>query len=258
MPRRNKPTIVLVTGGFDPLHSGHIAMFEQARLFGDMLIVGVNSDEWLTRKKGRPFMDKGERMNIIKHLKMVTQVIDFDDSDDSAIGAIKKVNNLYPQFDIVFANGGDRTIDNIPEMAMEAMMNDQLTFKFGVGGNDKKNSSSWILEDWKTQKTERDWGYWRVLDDKGTIKVKELVIEPGQSLSNQRHEFRQETWHIIKGECKIQFDNVETTVEAKPGDIQVIPKMAWHRAYNDDAAPCHIIEVQAGEKCVEEDIERKE
>ena len=81
--------VVLVTGGFDPLHSGHIEYFKAAKKLRQMnLIVGVNSDEWLTRKKGRPFMPFEERIAIIKELTCVDKVIGFDDSDDTACHAI--------------------------------------------------------------------------------------------------------------------------------------------------------------------------
>ena len=81
-------TTVLVTGGFDPLHSGHIAYFKEARTLGNKLVVGVNSDEWLARKKGRAFMPLAERVAIIKELSIVDKVIAFDDSDDTANQAI--------------------------------------------------------------------------------------------------------------------------------------------------------------------------
>lgn len=140
--------MVLVTGGFDPLHSGHIAYFDAAKKLGDILIVGVNSDEWLTRKKGKPFMPWGERALIISKLQMVDGIRHFDDSDGSARDAIRKVLKNYPNDDIIFANGGDRKLDNIPEMDVES---NRLEFAFGVGGDDKKNSSSWILENYKKE-----------------------------------------------------------------------------------------------------------
>ena len=87
-------TIVLVTGGFDPLHSGHIAYFKAAKSLGNKLIVGLNSDEWLTRKKGKPFMPFNERIEIINELSVVDEVISFDDSDDTACGAIYKTLSL--------------------------------------------------------------------------------------------------------------------------------------------------------------------
>ena len=121
--------IVLVTGGFDPLHSGHIAYFEQAKKLGDILVVGVNSDAWLARKKGAPFMPLLERTNIVRNLKMVDFVIDFNDDDGSAKNAIQMVRQSYPQDQIIFANGGDRTNDNIPEMDVA---DDNTKFAFGV------------------------------------------------------------------------------------------------------------------------------
>ena len=89
-------TIVIVTGGFDPLHSGHIVYFQDAKKLGDKLIVGINSDEWLVNKKGRPFMSLSERTEIIKNLAVVDEVVTFDDQDNSASGAIREVLKKYP------------------------------------------------------------------------------------------------------------------------------------------------------------------
>ena len=138
--------ITLVTGGFDPLHSGHIAYFKSAREFGNYLCVGVNSDDWLTRKKGKPFMNVSERMSIIKELKCVDLAIEFNDKDDSACDAIKTSLEVYDN--VLFCNGGDRGSVNTPEYERYRHDN-RVEFKFGVGGEDKKNSSSWILNNWK-------------------------------------------------------------------------------------------------------------
>jgi D-beta-D-heptose 7-phosphate kinase/D-beta-D-heptose 1-phosphate adenosyltransferase len=134
--------VVLVSGGFDPLHSGHINYFNAAKQLGDKLIVGLNSDAWLARKKGRAFMPIDERSTIIQNLKMVDGVILFNDDDGSAIEAIENVKMLYPNDDIIFANGGDRTAVNIPELVVK-----DVIFIFGVGG-DKKTSSSDLLRKW--------------------------------------------------------------------------------------------------------------
>ena len=139
-------TVTLVTGGFDPLHSGHIAYFKAAREFGNYLCVGVNSDDWLTRKKGKPFMNVSERMSIIKELKCVDLAIEFNDKDDSACDAIKTSLEVYDN--VLFCNGGDRGSVNTPEYERYRHDN-RVEFKFGVGGEDKKNSSSWILNKWK-------------------------------------------------------------------------------------------------------------
>ena len=112
-------TIVLVTGGFDPIHSGHIEYFKYAKSLGDELWVGLNSDAWLTRKKGRAFMPFHERMEIVKNLFMVDTVLNFDDNDGSASGAIFKTKSLVDMdTKIIFANGGDRTNQNIPELVI--------------------------------------------------------------------------------------------------------------------------------------------
>ena len=112
-------TIVLVTGGFDPIHSGHIAYFKSAKKLGDKLIVGVNSDEWLVNKKGSSFLPLDERIQIVSNLSVVDETIKFqDDEYESASNAITTVIKKYPEHKIIFANGGDRTSENIPEMKM--------------------------------------------------------------------------------------------------------------------------------------------
>lgn len=249
---------VLVTGGFDPLHSGHLAYFEEAKKLGDKLIVGVNSDAWLTRKKGAPFMPYKERVAIIKSLKMVDEIIPVlhDDKVDDAGGAIFRLQSTIGHDDqIIFANGGDRTHNNIPEMSMF----ETVKFVFGVGGTDKKNSSSWILENYKHPKTERDWGWYRVLDDKPGYKVKELVINPESKLSMQRHQHRAEHWYVLKGECSIETEWEGRTEfrSLTTNRSYSIDRTVWHRGINNSTEPCHILEVQYGDKCVEEDIERK-
>jgi len=133
--------VVIVTGGFDPIHSGHIEYFKAAKELGDFLIVGLNSDEWLQRKKGKEFMPWNERAAIIENLEIVDTVWKFDDSDDSSKEVLRIAKRAYAESEIIFCNGGDRTKDNIPEMEV-----DGVTFQFGVGGNNKQNSSSWILK----------------------------------------------------------------------------------------------------------------
>lgn len=251
--------VILVTGGFDPLHSGHIAYINSARQLGDSLIVGINSDEWLRSKKGREFMSWEERATIISNLHSVDRVINFDDSDNSAKDAIRKVRAIHPEAQIVFANGGDRTKENIPEMDLLTEML-HLEFVFGVGGEDKKNSSSWMLEEWKAPKTERSWGYYRVLHEVPGTKVKELTIMPGQSISLQRHAHRHEFWHITQGNCLVEqrmpggysLPVIEMTTHSQ----LVIPQNDWHRLHNPFDVPCQLIEIQYGSECSEEDIER--
>lgn len=248
--------IVLVTGGFDPLHSGHIAYFKTARELGDKLIVGLNSDAWLTRKKGQPFMPINERVTIIENLCMVDACILFNDDDGSSIEAIKNVRMMYPDAEIIFANGGDRTSINIPELNH---LDKNLTFKFGVGGTEKINSSSWILEEWKNPKYKRPWGWYRVLDDMPGYKIKELVIEPGKKLSLQRHLKRSEHWYILTGKCDIltEYNGSIIKISKFANEEYRIGVGVWHQGQNNYSEPCHILEVQYGTECNEDDIERK-
>ena len=249
-------SIVLVTGGFDPLHSGHIEYINQARQLG-RVVVGVNSDEWLTRKKGQPFMTIDERLSVMGNLKNVLCSIRFDDSDGSAKDAIKKVREMFPNEPIIFANGGDRTRENIPEMDTDI---DNVEFLFGVGGENKLNSSSWILKEWQSPKTERTWGYYRVLHEVEGMKVKELTVMPGKSLSMQKHQSRNEYWIVSEGQCIVN-SRLDNGYALPPKTLDIhgefkVNKNEWHQLTNPFATPCRIVEIQYGDKCIEEDIER--
>jgi len=247
---------VIISGGFDPCHSGHISYINAARQLGDNLIIALNSDAWLVRKKGRAFLPFAERKCILENLRSVDQVIAFDDSDDSACNAIRIVRAQYPHDSIVFANGGDRSIDNIPEIVF-----DDVEFAFGVGGHDKKNSSSWILTEWKAPKTERIWGYYRVLHEVPGMKVKELTVNPEQALSMQRHKQRSEYWIVEEGRCCVNSmmpnGYLLPAKELSQHDEISIPVNEWHQLINPYDTPCRVVEIQYGARCNEEDIERK-
>jgi len=242
--------IVIVTGGFDPIHSGHIAYFDAAKRLGNQLVVGLNSDAWLERKKGRAFMPFDERCTIVKNLKMVDWVLEFNDDDGTAIDAINRAKAKFPQAEIIFANGGDRTPDNIPEMSV-----DGVEFAFGVGGDNKANSSSWILDEWKSPKTQRPWGYYRVLYELPRTKVKELVVEPGKSLSMQRHNYRSEYWKVTQGMCVVVNPTGTTTLGVHGSYF--VARQEWHQLTNPFSEPCKLVEIQWGYDCTEEDIERQ-
>jgi len=250
--------IVLVTGGFDPLHSGHIEYFEAAKKLGDILIVGLNSDEWLERKKGRSFMHIYEREKIVSSLKVVDRVVCYPDADGSSKNAITGVRAMYPDATIIFANGGDRTKENIPEMDL---LDDNLEFVFGVGGENKMNSSSWLLDNWKHPKTDRAWGYYRILHEVPGAKVKELTINPGQRLSMQKHNKRSEFWLVTNGMCdvcsKLPNDYMLPVTVLKEHSTYKVPQGDWHQLTNPYDVPCKLVEIQYGQECVEEDIVRQ-
>ncbi len=136
--------VSLVTGGFDPIHSGHISYFSRAKDFSDFLVVGLNTEEWLTKKKGQYFQSWKERAEIISHLTMVDAVITVPDDDKgSACGAIAKCLEIADT--VVFCNGGDRGKSNTPETDLYGE-DPRVQFEFGIGGDNKMNSSSWILK----------------------------------------------------------------------------------------------------------------
>lgn len=236
--------IIVITGGFDPLHSGHLEYIKSAMRTSAFVVVGLNSDDWLIRKKGKYFMPFEERYEIVSSLYATGAVIGFDDTDDTALNAIRKVRELCPENTIIFGNGGDRDLINSPETAIE---DDNVEFVFGLGGDNKKNSSSWILEEWKSPRTTRPWGYYRVLHNTqektnrevdvdildraltsmsmhadipvsaieksylakigGQVKTKELTINPNQAISYQKHAYRNELWFISEGTALVNVSD---------------------------------------------------
>jgi cytidyltransferase-like protein len=146
--------LVLATGGFDPIHSGHIEYLKAARSLGDSLWVGINSDKWLVRKKGKAFQTFSERHTIINAIRYVDCGFGFDDDDDTAKDAIfegmRKLAYCNVPCKLIFANGGDRRLENIPEMTYDGPGSaSHIEFIFGVGGKTKRNSSGKLLRKWK-------------------------------------------------------------------------------------------------------------
>lgn len=253
-----KDKIVVVTGGFDPLHSGHIDLIKEARKIG-RVIVGLNSDDWLTKKKGAPFLSFDERYSIVSNLKNVLCTISFDDSDGTAIDAIKKAQSMFVKSQIVFANGGDRTQDNIPEL--DYCKSNNIEVVFGVGGDTKKNSSSWLLSNWTAlNKEQRLWGEFKTLYTSGEkIKVKELTLTPQKNISLQHHKERTECWFVLSGmgllETGKDFRLLSKQTITEGSFVYVEPLM-WHKLTNVSDTDLKMVEVQFGKRCNEDDIER--
>jgi len=197
-----------------------------------------------------------EREIIISNLEIVDEVIDFDDDEQgSCCLALEKIKTMYPKDEIIFCNGGDRKAENIPEMSVEG-----ITFKFGVGGDNKINSSSSILKEWQFDSEERVWGKFYNLFTDHRIKLKELIIESGKGMSFQRHQKRNEIWFVSKGSCLVKHsqddpDNIKET-ELFAEEVFHVKQGEWHQLINPSNDVCHIIEIQYGESTSEEDIER--
>ena len=138
--------IILISGGFDPIHGGHVKYIREAKKIDpeSPLCVALNSDEWLIRKKGKYFMNFDERKEVVSGMKDVDLVIPFIDDDESACDAIDMCLQIYDL--VIFCNGGDRVNTNVPEY-LKFQENERVIFEWGVGGDDKMNSSSWILNE---------------------------------------------------------------------------------------------------------------
>lgn len=134
--------IVIISGGFDPVHKGHVRMVKSSAELCEMLIVGVNSDDWLRRKKGKEFMEFDERVEIMSAFQGVGYAVGFDDSDNSASDLIKRTRELYPAASIAFANGGDRLHDNIPEV--QTCLEHDVEMVWNIGGGKIQSSSDLI------------------------------------------------------------------------------------------------------------------
>lgn len=248
--------ISVVSGGFDPIHSGHISYLRSAREISDYLVVALNSDDWLKDKKKKVFMSLEERKSILSNIKCVDEVITFlDDESGSCINALEDIKSRFPNDEIIFCNGGDKNKNNTPEMSVK-----NINFRFGVGGNEKKNSSSSLLKNWKHDSEIRRWGSFYNLFDSIDVKVKELVVRSKKGMSFQRHTKRNEIWLVSRGSCEVIYSKTNPDKKLKiilsKFDNFNILKGEWHQITNPFDEDCHIIEIQYGDSVVEEDIER--
>lgn len=235
----------MISGGFDPLHIGHLKMLEEAKKHGQV-IVALNSDEWLERKKGFVFMPWTERAEILKSIKYVDWVVTVDDEDDTVCKAISK---FCPD---IFANGGDRIESNTPEVTLCNKLGIELLWN--IGGGKQNSSSDLVARAAKSKTEERPWGEFTVLVDEDDYKVKQLKVNPGCRTSLQSHNLRTEMWFIVSGEALIHRD-IDSIVMDKYSIVE-IPKGMYHRITNNsDSNMLTIIEIQTG-ICVEEDIIR--
>lgn len=135
-----------------------------------------------------------------------------------------------------------------------------IDFLFSVGGDDKKNSSSWILKQWSYPFTQRLWGDFYDLFEDNFVKVKELIVNPFEGMSFQRHFERSELWFVSHGKCKVNYSHTipeeVQKITLEKGDRFDVPVNSWHQITNPYAEECRIIEIQFGKITSEDDIER--
>lgn len=245
--------LVIVSGGFDPLTSGHCEYFEEAAQLGEVICI-LNNDAWLARKKGKPFMPLRERERIVasnKHISMTwVQGSAVDDVSYEIAAIYQKFKKQYPE--IIFFKAGDRNCDKVvPEVGVC----NKYKIKVVYGRSDKTVSSSWFLRDWKIEEQcDRPWGKWITLRDFGPIKLKLLEIAPDQKISLQHHKHRHETWFVLSGKGQMFVDG--EVFDIAPVQSFTITVGEWHQVKNIGNEVLRIVEVQHGDKCFENDIER--
>ncbi len=138
----SRPVAVIVSGYFSPLHVGHLDMIEAAAALGDKLVVIVNNNEQQIAKKGKLIIDQSDRLRLVEALRVVDEAIIAVDDDRTVSASLQAVAESHPDHDLIFANGGDRRPEFVPES--EVCRQHGIDLVFGVGGEDKADSSTRI------------------------------------------------------------------------------------------------------------------
>ena len=250
--------IVVISGGFDPVHRGHTSLFVNAATHGKVHVL-LNSDEWLARKKGAAFLPFETRKDILENISSISKVHEVDDRDESVMQGLAALRKRYKNTKIYFANGGDRKLCNTPEMQIcEHLGIDVL---WNVGG-EKIDSSSELLSKYEhahgiKHVTSRKWGTYEILGQGEKYLIKLLTIMPRQSISYQRHNERSEQWLVLEGTGLLVLDEKTRSITAKDS-ILVLP-MSWHWVKNiSQDKPLYILETWFGDILKESDIERED
>jgi len=217
-------TIVIASGYFDPIHKGHIEYLERSKKLGDRLVVIVNNDKQTMAKKDFVFMKCNERMQIIRKLAFVDDVIKSIDDDRSVCKTILAITKTYKGCKFIFAKGGDRILSNIPEV--DVCKKNKVSIVDGLG---KKIQSSSKLLGCADKKAEKPWGNFSTFVENKKVTVKILTLNKGEETSLQSHNHREEHWYVLDGSVRIQVGHSAKTRIYRKGDSIIIPKKALHR-----------------------------
>jgi D-beta-D-heptose 7-phosphate kinase/D-beta-D-heptose 1-phosphate adenosyltransferase len=248
-----KKRVIAVSGGFDPIHIGHVELLKQARALGDELLVILNNDHWLRAKKQFAFMPQKERKRILLEFPFVDRVeFTRHRQGDPDRTVCRELRRLRPH---VFANGGDRKRGTIPEYTLCEELGIELAFK--VGGNHKAQSSSWLTDNARVEQvtTHKPWGHFQDWSRGDGWHLKTITVAPGGVLSLQSHACRDEVWVVAEGEVEVTLGAAGHVRRRFPGDVIHVPRYSVHRLASDTGAT--VVEVTFGEHD-EADIVRHE
>ena len=239
---------VLISGGFDPIHIGHLRMIQDAAKLGTKLIVIANCDRFLIDKKGYAFMSIEERLEILEGFEGVDRAVESIDED---MTVCKTIEWLAKDEDIAcFANGGDRKNEaDIPESVVCKKYG--IEMEFNVGGGKIQSSSSLVGGEVK-----KPWGSYKTFEKGDGYLLKRMTVNPGEILSLQSHENRSELWYVSDGIATVEWD--DTGFDLKKHDSTIIPQKSKHRLSNNSNEVLKVIEVQIGDLLSEKDITRYE
>ena len=262
--RENKERVVAVSGGFDPLHIGHVRLLRAARALGDRLVVIMNNDNWLMAKKGFVFMPQEERVELLRKFPFVDNVVltshRKDDPDRSVVRTLKEVK---PD---IFANGGDRDPKDAKKKSSSLNLDQtfcrengiELIFNVGEGG--KVQSSSWMINAARkpASRSVRPWGRYYGWDSGKGWNLKTVYIDRGKRLSLQYHRGRSEHWMLVEGDATATIESPSGLKEMytlRLGESFRVGKGAVHRLESKKGGV--IVEVALGH-FDEDDIVRLE